>query len=162
MGTTEDYRSGRVVEGIRRAERVLDNRDALSPGNPEFEKIREKILGFRPVWITVEQAVSLIRQAQIVAVGQRVCRVLHPESPETQSVFLDELAVVMAEAGKAVIVTAEMAEEVLNRQMRHRFIASMVSGRYLELCAVHSPDCVFYKAERVGIRCIGTSMDFHL
>ncbi|NTU53395.1 MAG: hypothetical protein HGA97_06805 [Chlorobiaceae bacterium] len=159
MGTTEDYRIGRVVEGIRRAERVLDNRDARSPGNPEFEKIREKILGFSPVWITMEQAVSVIRQAQIVAVGQRVCRVLHPESPETQSVFLDELAGVMAEAGKAGIVTAEMAEEVLNRQMRHRFIASMVSGRYLELCAVHSPDCIFCKAERVGIRCFDRNTD---
>jgi len=153
MGTTEDYQSGRVVEGIRRAELVIDNSDARSPGNPEYEKIREKILGFKPVWITLEEAVELIRGARLVAFGERVCRVLHPESPETQSVFLDELAGAMAEVGKAVIVSAEMAEAVLNRQMRHRFIASMVSGRYLELCAVHPPDCVFCKAERVGIRC---------
>ncbi|NTV67005.1 MAG: hypothetical protein HGB06_04865 [Chlorobaculum sp.] len=159
MSTTDDYRTGKIVEGIRKAEMVLDSRSALAAGDPAFERIREKIVAFRPVWITAEQAAELIRQAEIVAVGERVCRALHPESPVTQTVFLDELAEAMAEAGKAGIVTAAAAMQVVNRQSRQRFIASMVSGRYLELCAVWPPDCVFCKAERAGVRCFGEHRD---
>jgi hypothetical protein len=155
MSTTDDYRTGSIVEGIRKAEQVLDSPEAFAAGDPVFERIREKIVAFRPVWITSEQAVELIRQAEIVAVGERVCRVLHPESPVTQTVFLDELAEAMAEASKARIATAAEAMQVIERQARHRLIASMVSGKYLELCTAWPPDCVFCKAERSGIRCIG-------
>jgi hypothetical protein len=76
--------------------------------------------------------------------------VLHPESPETQSVFLDELAGAMAEVGKVVIVTLEEAIRVIDRQSLSRIIASMLGGKYLELCAAWSPDCIFCKAERAG------------
>lgn len=159
MSTTDDYRTGKVVEGIKKAEMVLGDREAFVAGDPVFEHIREKIVAFRPVWITKEQALELIRRAKSVAVGERVCRALHPESPETQTVFLDELADAMAGAGKAEIVTAVEAEQVINRQLRHRIIASMVSGSYLELCAAHPPDCFFCKAERAGIRCFDLSRD---
>ena len=162
MPTTDDYRTGKIVEGIKKAEIVLDNRATYPIGDPAFERIREKVVAFRPVWITAEQAAELIRQAEIVAVGERVCRALHPESPETQTVFLDELAEAMVEAGKAGIVTAVEAERIVNRQSRQRFIASMVSGRYLELCAVWPPDCVFCKAERAGVRCFGEHPDFQI
>jgi len=162
MSTTDDYLTGKIVEGIKKAEMVLDSRSAFEAGDPAFERIREKIVAFRPVWLTSEQVVELIRQAKIVAVGERVCRVLHPESPVTQTVFLDELAEAMAEAGKAEIVTAAEAMQVVNRQSRQRFIASMVSGRYLELCAAWPPDCVFCKAERAGICCFGVHPDFQI
>jgi hypothetical protein len=155
MPTTDDYRTGKIVEGIKTAELVLGNRTALAVDDPAFERIREKIVAFRPVWITAEQAAELIRQAEIVAVGERVCRALHPESPVTQTVFLDELAEAMAGVEKAEIVSAAEAMQVIERQARHRLIASMVSGKYLELCAAWPPDCVFCKAERSGIRCIG-------
>lgn len=92
------------------------------------------------------------------AVGERVCRALHPESPDTQTVFLDELAGAMAEAGKAVIVTVAEAIQVINRQAHCRLIASMVSGQYIEICAAYPPDCIFCKTERVGIRCFGKSI----
>lgn len=159
MGTIDDYRTGDIVEGIRKAESVLASLSALAAGDPAFERIREKIVAFRPVWITAEQAVELIQQAKIVAVGERVCRALHPESPLTQTVFLDDLAEAMAEAGKAGIVSAAEAERIVNPQSRQRFIASMVSGRYLELCAAWPPDCVFCKAERGGIKCFGLSQE---
>jgi hypothetical protein len=158
MSTTDDYRTGKVVEGIRKAESVLDNRNIFAAGDPAFERIREKVVAFRPVWITLEQVVELIRQAEMVAVGERVCRALHPESPVTQTVFLDELAEAMAGVEKAGIVTAVEAIQLINRRSSHRFIASMVSGRYLELCAAWPPDCVFCKAERAGIRCIEKSV----
>ncbi|NTW55282.1 MAG: hypothetical protein HGB15_11145 [Chlorobaculum sp.] len=159
MPTTDDYRTGKIVEGIRKAELVLDNRATYPIGDPAFERIREKIVAFRPVWITAEEAAGLIRQAEMVAVGERVCRALHPESPVTQTVFLDELAEAMAGVEKAEIVTAAAAMQVVNRQSRQRFIASMVSGKYLELCTAWPPDCVFCKAERAGIRCIGEHPD---
>lgn len=157
MSTTHDYRTGKVVEGIRKAEKVLDNREAFAAGDPVFEHIREKIVAFRPVWISTERAVELIRQSELIAVGERVCRALHPESPETQSVFLDELAEAMIGAGKATAVDTSGAESVIERQSSRRIIASMVAGRYLELCAAWPPDCIFCKAERAGIRCFGNS-----
>ncbi len=159
MPTTNDYRTGKIVEGIRKAEMVLDHASAFPSGSPAFEHIREKIVAFRPVWITAEQAVGLILRAGMVAIGERVCRALHQESPETQTVFLDELAEAMAEAGKAGIVTAAEAIRVIDRQSVHRIIASMVSGKYLELCAAWPPDCVFCKAEHAGIRCIGVQQE---
>ena len=155
MPTTNDYRTGKIVEGIRKADLVLGNPEAFPSGSPAFEHIREKILVFRPVWITAEEAAGLIRRAEIVAIGERVCRALHPESPETQTVFLDELAGAMAGVGKAGIVTKAEAIRLISRQAHHRIIASMVSGNYLELCAAWPPNCVFCKAERAGIRCIG-------
>ncbi len=136
MGTVEDYRTGRIVEGISKAELVLGDRDALASGDPVFE---------------------LIRQSKILAVGERVCLALHPESPETQTVFLDELAEAMIGAGKATAVDTSGAESVIERQSSRRIIASMVAGRYLELCAAWPPDCIFCKAERAGIRCFGNS-----
>lgn len=159
MGTIDDYRSGNIIEGIRKVELVLGNREVFTDGDPAFEHIREKIVAFRPVWITAEKALELIRRSEIVAVGERVCRALHPESPETQTVFLDELAGAMAEAGKARIVKAADAVGIINRQSSHRIIASMVSGNYLELCAAYPPDCVFCRAERAGIRCFDLSRD---
>jgi hypothetical protein len=159
MGTTEDYRTGRIVEGIRKAEMVLDSSEALTSGDPAFVKIREKICAFRPVWVTEEEVIGLIRKSAAVAVGERVCRALHPESPATQSVFLDELAEALTEAGKAEIVTPEVAEQIIIRQQRQRYIASMVSGKYLELCAVHPADCIFCKAERAGMRCFEQHTD---
>ncbi|ACF10783.1 conserved hypothetical protein [Chlorobaculum parvum NCIB 8327] len=153
MGTIDDYRTGKIVEGIRKAESALDNRNSFSADDPVFGHIREKIVAFKPVWIAKEQAVEMIQQSRTLAVGERVCRALHPESPETQTVFLDELAEAMAGAGKAEIVTTAEAAQLVNRQSRDRIIASMVSGNYLELCSAHPSDCIFCKAERAGIRC---------
>ncbi|MGC8774565.1 MAG: hypothetical protein ACP5R6_04800 [Chlorobaculum sp.] len=53
MGTIDDYRSGEIVEGIRKAESVLGSRSTIADGDPVFERIREKIVAFRPVWIMV-------------------------------------------------------------------------------------------------------------
>ncbi|HHE32963.1 MAG TPA: hypothetical protein ENL07_10180, partial [Chlorobaculum parvum] len=71
MGTIDDYRTGKVVEGIRKAESVLDSRSASTDGDPVFEHICEKIVAFKPVWISAERAVELIRQSEILAVGER-------------------------------------------------------------------------------------------
>lgn len=153
MGTIDDYRTGNIVEGIRKAESVLDNRNTFSADDPVFGHIRENIVAFKPVWITKEQAVEMIQQSHTLAVGERVCRALHPDSPETQTVFLDALADAMINAGKATLVNAAEAEQSINRQTSYRFIASMVGGKYLELCSAYPPDCIFCKAERAGIRC---------
>ena len=153
MGTIDDYRTGNIVEGIRKAESVLDNRNTFSADDPVFGHIREKIVAFKPVWIAKEQAVEMIQQSRTLAVGERVCRALHPKSPETQTVFLDALAEAMINAGKATLVNAAEAVAIVNRLANRRLIASMVGGKYLELCSAHPPDCIFCKAERAGIRC---------
>ena len=91
MPTTDDYRTGKIVEGIRKAASVLDSRSALRDGDPAFEHIRRKIVAFRPVWITAEQAAELIQNSEMVAVGERVCRALHPESPKRRPYFSTSL-----------------------------------------------------------------------
>ncbi|NTW32969.1 MAG: hypothetical protein HGB12_10125 [Bacteroidetes bacterium] len=107
---------------------VLDTMSALIDGDPTFEHIREKILAFRPGWITSQEAMEMIRESSIIAVGERICRALHSESPETLSVFLDELAGALIEAGKPEIITPEDTIQVIRKQSREKFIASMVDG----------------------------------
>ncbi len=65
----------------------------------------------------------------------------------------------MSESGKAEIVTLEEAIHIIRKQSSEKFIASMIDGKYLELCAVYPSDCIFCKAERVGTRCFERSRD---
>ncbi|AAM73063.1 MAG TPA: hypothetical protein DEB17_09505 [Chlorobaculum sp.] len=67
-----------------------------------------------------------------VAAGDWVCRVLHPASPETQTVFLDELAEAMAGSGKAEVVTVAEAVEIISAvsspYLSPRWLAANISN----------------------------------
>ncbi|HWR02190.1 MAG TPA: hypothetical protein VN371_10040 [Chlorobaculum sp.] len=154
MGSIEDYSSGKILGGISKALAALDEFGTLTREDDRIDRVIENIKAFEPECITQSEAATIIRDAHSIALGERVCRALHPESEPTQSVFLDELADAMIRSGRAGRASAEDAERALRQHSGHPLIISMVSGRHQEICASHRETCVFWKAENRGVRCL--------
>ncbi|NTW52543.1 MAG: hypothetical protein HGB22_08145 [Chlorobiaceae bacterium] len=154
MGNIEDYRSGAILDGIRKALSVFDSGNALPIDDERIGHLIEKIRAFEPMCITIAEASIFIRNAKAIAHGERVCRPLHPGSELTQSVFLDELAEAMILSGSAEQATAEEAEQLLQQSSGNPLIISMISGRYQEICASHTMSCVYWRAEKRGVHCL--------
>jgi hypothetical protein len=152
MGSIDDYSSGRIVDGIAKALAVLSENECASGDDTQAIRIKEKILAFRPVIVSAEEASTVIRKATTIAVGERVCWALHPGSVGTESVFLDELANAMILSGRAVEATVDEAILALKKHTGHPLVMSMVSGRYLEICASVPADCVFWRAQKFGLK----------
>jgi hypothetical protein len=152
MGKIEEYADGSILDGIEKVLKVLGEGEAKLSGNPLTRHIHEKIIEFRPKVVSIREASALINQASSVAIGERVCHSLHPGSVATGSVFLDELAVAMTEAGKAGTASAEAAVLALQAHSGHPLVVSAVSGKYQEICASCPSECVFWKAEKKGLR----------
>ena len=154
MGTTEDYSTGRILENIRKALHVFDSTEGSLSNNEQALRIQEKIQAFEPRILSFPEASDYIRKASTIALGERVCRALHPGSVSTESVFLDELAEAMISSGQARLASIEDAEQTLKKHSSRPLIISMVSGRYQEICASYPPDCVYWKAEKSGLHCL--------
>ncbi|MGB7510419.1 MAG: hypothetical protein WBP54_03915 [Pelodictyon phaeoclathratiforme] len=154
MGTTEDYSTGRILENIRKALHVFDSTEGPLSDNVQAVRIQKKIQEFDPMILSFSEASVSIRKASIIALGERVCRSLHPGSVSTESVFLDELAEAMISSGQARLASIEDAEQTLKKHSSHPLIISMVSGRYQEICASSPPDCVYLRAEKRGLHCL--------
>jgi len=154
MGTSEDYGTGRVLENIRKALHVFDSTEGSLSNNEQALRIQEKIQAFEPRILSFPEASDYIRKASTIALGERVCRVLHPGSVSTESVFLDELAEAMICSEQAMLASIEDAEQTLKQHSSHPLIISMVSGRYQEICASYTPDCVYWRAKKRGLHCL--------
>ena len=154
MGTIEDYSSGKILDDIKTVWHIFDGPEGSLSDNPQAIRIQKKIRAFKPKILSFPEASTCIQNAAKVALGERVCRTLNPGSVSTESVFLDELADAMIQSGQARPATAEEAEIALKKHSRHPLIISMVSGRYQEICASYSPDCVYWKAEKRGLHCL--------
>jgi hypothetical protein len=154
MGTTDDYSTGRIIENIRKALHVFDSTKGSLCNNEQADRIQKKIQEFEPKILTFHEASAYIRKAATIALGERVCRALHPGSVSTESVFLDELAEAMIHSGQARPASIEDAEQTLKKHPRHPLVFSKVSGRYQEICASCPPDCVYWRAERRGLHCL--------
>ena len=154
MGTTEDYSTGRILENIRKALHVFDSTEGSLSNNEQALRIQEKIQAFESRILSFPEASDYIRKASTIALGERVCRVLHPGSVSTESVFLDELAEAMISSGKARLASIEDAEQTLKKHSSHPLIISLVSGRYQEICASYPPDCVYWRTEKRGLHCL--------
>lgn len=154
MGTTEDYSTGRILENIRKALHVFDSTEGSLSNNEQALRIQEKIQAFEPRILSFPEASDYIRKASTIALGERVCRVLHPGSVSTESVFLDELAEAMICSEQARLASIEDAEQTLKKHSSHPLIISLVSGRYQEICASYPPDCVYWRTEKRGLHCL--------
>ena len=154
MGTTEDYSTGRILENIRKALHVFDSTEGSLSNNEQALRIQEKIQAFEPRILSFPEASDYIRKASTIALGERVCRVLHPGSVSTESVFLDELAEAMICSEQARLASIEDAEQTLKKHSSHPLIISLVSGRYQEICASYPPDCVYWITEKRGLHCL--------
>jgi hypothetical protein len=154
MGTTEDYSTGRILENIRKALHVFDSTEGSLSNNEQALRIQEKIQAFESRILSFPEASDYIRKASTIALGERVCRVLHPGSVSTESVFLDELAEAMICSEQARLASIEDAEQTLKKHSSHPLIISLVSGRYQEICASYPPDCVYWRTEKRGLHCL--------
>ena len=154
MGTTDDYSTGRVLENIRKALHVIDSTEGSLSNNEQAVRIHKKIQKFKPRILSFPEAAIYIRKAVTIALGERVCRALHPGSVSIESVFLDELAEAMISSGQARLASIEDAEQTLKKHSRHPLIISKVSGKYQEICASYPPDCVYWRAEKRGLHCL--------
>jgi hypothetical protein len=154
MATIDDYADGSITESIRKTLRYF--RDAAGPlGEDEKAlRVRQKIEEFEPLLITLDAAVAYIGKTDTVAIGERVCRILHAGSAFTESVFLDDLASAMIRSGRARKATAAQAAETLEKSSGHPFIISRVSGKHQEICASVPSECLFWKAEKKGLHCL--------
>ncbi|MBI4964431.1 MAG: hypothetical protein HY913_14225 [Desulfomonile tiedjei] len=154
MAEVKDYTTGKVLDGIRQVFRVL----ASTEGSLENSQIGDNLLAamrqLDPRLLTTESASRLIRESAKCAVGERVCRSAYKDTPLTESVFLDELAEGMVDAGKAKYVTQEEAIAVLGMYPKYPTIVSKVSGKHMEICNTWPKTCVYWSQERRGLKCI--------
>lgn len=155
MATVEDYKSGRVVEGVRRIMGIIDASSGSIKDSKTGGRIVEEMQRLDPVKLSPEEASRLVQEAGKCAVGERVCRALDKSSPLTESVFLDELAEGMVEAEKASYVTKDEAMSVLRKFPGHPIVATRVSGKHAEICNTWPRGCIYWKLEKCGLRCIG-------
>ncbi len=155
MGTIEDYTGGKVLVDISKALGVFRSTEGKLDRTEIGRKMLGNILAFEPVVITMARAAEYVREAERVAVGERVCRALDPDSDFTESVFLGDMADAMVRAGLAETCTAEEAEATLARYPKHPLIISKVSGRHAEICRSFPKECVYWLAEKRGLHCLG-------
>ena len=103
MSTVDDYASGRILEGVKKTEQMID--DFNKTGDPKIRRVleeRSKDSEKYHFLADMTELKALIRKAKEVAIGPRVCLEIHQECKHPmESVFLDELADAMVRVGKA-------------------------------------------------------------
>ena len=154
MGTVANYTGGFILEIIRKASRLFDSTEGSLADNEKGIRLRNNINEFEPLIVSFNQAAEYIRHAKTIAIGERVCRTLHPGSVFTESIFLNELAESLVKVGHARFATIEQAEETLQKSAAHPIIISKVSGEYMEICASYPPECLYWRAEKRGLHCL--------
>ena len=158
MSTVDDYASGRILEGVKKTEQMIDEFNRT--GNPEIKKVlkeRSKGSKNRHFVADMNRLNDLIENASEVAIGPRVCLEIHDDcNRPMEAVFLDELADTLVKAGKARRATKKEGYLVLKKGLEkgHPHVVSIVSGKPLELCNTCTECCVLWKRERLGIECI--------
>ena len=155
MATIEDYVSGKVCEQIAKSFAIFDAAGTSSLAGTRIGNILSENVGkLEPLKLTIDQAIRLIADARQCAVGPRVCQAVHTQTPLTESVFLDELAEGMVQAGKAKPVTKAEAIENLMAYQKHPIIVTKVSGKHAEICPTWAKRCIYWNMEKHRLKCI--------
>ncbi|MBL7067798.1 MAG: hypothetical protein ISS29_08125 [Candidatus Marinimicrobia bacterium] len=154
MADVNDYITGKILVDTKLALRYLKFVKIPVIGSLIGKKLLDKVKSFEPRLIDMETASKLIQEAEKCAAGERVCRAIHKNSEHTESVFLDELAEGMIEAGKARDITKEEALNNLKKYLNNPLILSKVSGKYMEICPSSPGECVYWNMERCKLKCL--------
>lgn len=154
MGTISDYTDGKILADISKAYHVFRKHEGSLAGSDIGRRMSKNIAEFEPAVINMSEAVVALHRARTIAVGERVCRALDTDSVFTESVFLDELAEAMIKKGHATRCTAEEAEKTLGRYPQYPLIISKVSEKQQEICRSNPPECVYWLAEKRGLKCL--------
>jgi hypothetical protein len=113
-------------------------------------KLQEKIKDFQLHQETMETVSLLIRNAERCAVGERVCASCSRNSPVTESVFLDDLAIVMVRSGQARFVHGDEAITILEKYPGNPLIVASISGKVQEICRSYPKDCIYWNMKKNG------------
>jgi len=154
MATVQDYMTGRVCEHIRQAFVVFDSVEGSLKDTEVGKTLLKNVAKLEPLKATAEGAINLIKESKQCAIGERVCRCLNKETPLTESVFLDELAAGMVEAGKARFVTKDEAIDNVRKYQKSPIIVSKVSGKHSEICHTLPMRCLYWNMEKHKLKCI--------
>jgi len=155
MATISEYMSGKICEQISLALSIMNDAPKGQLNGTKIGKALQGNVGeLEPRKLKVEEAVTLIRKSDKCAIGERVCRCLHKETPLSETVFLDELAVGMVSAGKARFVEVDAAIANVRKYHTGPVVVSKVSGKYMEICRTWAKRCVYWNMEKHNLQCI--------
>src|SRR3972149_10203228 len=101
MAEVEDYASGKILTHMKQAFSVYKSAKEPLTDSHIGELVLKELTKFEPRKIGLGEASRFIEESDRCAVGERVCNALHRKAEFAESVFLDELAEGMVEAGKA-------------------------------------------------------------
>ncbi len=129
-------------------------------GSAIAKKLLEGTREFEPKVLDIAGASELIRRSEKCAVGERVCRTIHNNSEITESVFLDELAEGMVNAGMARYVPPEDAIGILKKYSgNHPLVLSQISKKPVEICCSSVEKCIYWNMQRSNLRVFGESRE---
>lgn len=159
MSTVDDYTSGKVLKDIKLALFSLKLVKTPVVGNLIGKELLKRVMVSEPQIINMNTASSLIQESEKCAVGERVCRAINRGSKLTESVFLNELAEGMINAGKAHHAEKEDSIATLKKYPENPLILAKVSNKYMEICRSVPQDCVYYNMHRCRIKCLAKFSD---
>jgi len=154
LATIQDYVSGRVLEQIQQAFAIFHSIGGSLNNHEIGQAMLKNVQKLEPRKMTVNEVIKLIQAAKQCAIGERVCRALHKDTPLTESVFLDELATGMVEAGKAKYVSKAEAIENIKKYQKKPIIVSKVSEKHSEICPTWPKKCLYWNMEKHKLKCI--------
>lgn len=154
MPTIQDYMSGKICEQVLSALQTLETSEDSLRDTEIGKNLLNRVNKAKPKKLSIDEAIRFIRESQQCAIGERVCRSLHEGTPLTESVFLDELAAGMVEAGKARFVNKEEAVDNIMKYRKQPMIISKVSDKYSEICPTWVKKCLFWNMEKHNLKCI--------
>lgn len=158
MTDVNDYVTGKVVKDTKLGFLLLKSVNLPFIGHFIRRKMINGTKKYAPKTIDIGKASKLIQNSVKCAVGERVCRVIHRDSELSQSVFLDELAEGMVQAGKAkYAIKNEAINTLRNYSKKHALILSTVDKKPMEICCSSKETCIYWIMERNGLRCVNCS-----
>ena len=160
MPEVQDYQSGEILNMVKKGFNSFKLIKTPILGAIIKNKLLKELNKCAPLKVDVDYAVELIRSSKTCAVGERVCNALHPDSQTGASVFLDELAIAMIEAGKAKAVQKDAAIATISRKSKYPIVITKVSGKYMELCRSVPKNCLYWNSEKRGLKCITRKKPF--
>lgn len=154
MLKVEDYVSGNVLSLIKKGFRLFPFLGIPIIGSV-LKQYGVKVLKQCDAQkISVDNTATLITNAQRCAVGQRTCNVLYDGADHGESVFLDELADGLVQAGEAAYVEKADALRTIVENRKGPIMITRVSGKHMEICRSIPKHCMYWNSEKHGLKCI--------
>lgn len=154
MATVEQYASGWAAKAVKVAVDLIQSTKGAVLNTEQGEKIKKNTSSMEPLRLNEKQAIDFIQKANKCAVGERICKSMFPDARHSESIFLDELAEALVEAGKATYIRKMDAQAVLRQYPGFPIVISKVSGKYMEICRSWPKNCVYWNMEKYHVNCI--------